>query len=88
MAAEAEREQTVNSIMAAGDGRAIEVLREEWAGRDLDGVRAGVDQIRMDVERTDGDIETAFTNLQELRRELFPHLTVHDKIRYRAPSPA
>ena len=52
IAAKNEREQILKSLTNAGDGRSIAALREEWGGRDLDGVRAAITQIRSDVEQT------------------------------------
>lgn len=70
MAATAERAQIITTILSAGDARPIEVLREEWGGRDLDGIRAELAQIRTELERIRETAETAYADLQDRRRDL------------------
>ncbi len=72
IAASTDGEQIMKSIISAGDGRPIAALRAEWGGRDLDGVRANISQIRSDVDQTDTDIEAASTNVKDRRRDLEP----------------
>lgn len=70
MTATTERAQIIATILSAGDARPIDVLREEWGGRDLDGIRAEIDQTRMELERVRGTTEAAYADLQDRRRDL------------------
>lgn len=70
LTATAERAQIVATMLRAGDARPIDVLRAEWDGRDLDGIRAEIDQIRRDLERIGETTEAGYANLQDRRRDL------------------
>ncbi len=70
--AKEKRDQIVEGLTSAGDGRSLAALHEEWGGRDLDGVRAEIAQIRMDIDQVDADIEAASTNAKERRQDLEP----------------
>jgi uncharacterized protein YhaN len=70
MAATAERAQIAATLMRAGDTRPTDVLRTEWGGRDLDGIRAEIDQIRRDLERIGETTEAGYADLQDRRRDL------------------
>ena len=72
IAAKAKREHISSTLLSAGDGRATEVLRQEWGGRDLDGVRADLSQIREESTRIGAEMEAALGNLQDRRRDLKP----------------
>lgn len=70
MKLKARREQTVDTIHKAGDRHPIEVLREEWNGRELDLIRAGLEEIQNDGRRIDEEMEYARGELQNCRQAL------------------
>jgi uncharacterized protein YhaN len=63
------REQILEQIATAGDGRLADTLRTECAGRDLDVIRAELADLRGAIERALNDIEAAYATVQERRRE-------------------
>ena len=63
------REQILEQIATAGDGRPADMLRTECAGRDLDAIRAELADLRDAIERTLKDIEAAYATVQERRHE-------------------
>ncbi len=72
LAAKGRREQILLTLQRAGDGREIETIREEWGGRDLDGVRADVGQISGELHRLATEMEAGFANVKDRRRDLEP----------------
>ena len=72
IAATKRREQILENLTIAGDGRPIAALREEWGCRDLDVVRAAIAQTRIDIDHVDTDIEAASTNVKDRQRDLEP----------------
>ncbi len=63
------REQILEQIATAGDGRSAEMLRTECVGRDLDAIRAELADLRDAIERTLKEMEAAYATVQERRRE-------------------
>ena len=70
IAAEKERSQLMATIQSAGDARPLEILHNEWANRDLDGIRADIAQFRQEIDRLQAAQEIAYAALQDRRRDV------------------
>jgi uncharacterized protein YhaN len=69
-AARDRRRAAAETILRSGDGRPVDILREQWAGRDLDNIRADLSQAEQDATRLTGEMETALSEVQDRKREL------------------
>lgn len=64
------RQALAETVMRSGDGLPIGALRQQWAGRDLDTIKADLSQAEQDAARLTGGMETALGELRDLTREL------------------
>jgi uncharacterized protein YhaN len=69
-AARDRRRAAAETILRSGDGLPVVILREQWAGRDLDNIRADLSQAEQDATRLTGEMETALSEVQDRKREL------------------
>jgi uncharacterized protein YhaN len=59
-----------DAIAASGDGLAIETLRAEWGGRDLDEIKAAARQLDSEETELTREFETALATRHDREREL------------------
>ena len=64
------RQALAETVLRSGDGLPLGVLREQWAGRDLDILKADLLQAEQDATRLMAGMETALAEVQDRAREL------------------
>ncbi|MGH6793996.1 MAG: AAA family ATPase, partial [Methylocella sp.] len=64
------RRAAAETILRSGDGLPVDILREQWAGRDLDIIKADLFQAEQDDTRLIAEMETALSEVQDRKREL------------------
>ncbi|MGH6842156.1 MAG: hypothetical protein ACREDV_08715, partial [Methylocella sp.] len=64
------RRAAAETILRSGDGLPVDILREQWAGRDLDNIKADLYQAEQDDTRLIAEMETALSEVQDRKREL------------------
>lgn len=64
------RRAAAETILRSGDGLPVDILREQWAGRDLDNIKADLYQAEQDNTRLIAEMETALSAVQDRKREL------------------
>jgi uncharacterized protein YhaN len=69
-AARDRRRAAAETILRSGDGLPVDILREQWAGRDLDNIKADLFQAEQDTTRLIAGMETARSEVQDRKREL------------------
>ncbi|MGH6839982.1 MAG: ATP-binding protein, partial [Methylocella sp.] len=69
-AARDHRRAATEMILRSGDGLPVEILRAQWAGRDLDVIKADLSEVEQDATRLTAEMETALSEFQDRKREL------------------
>jgi uncharacterized protein YhaN len=64
------RRNLIEKITTAGDGLSIAVLNEQWGGRDLDAIGAGLSDFETEICRLAKQTEDAVLHLQDTGREV------------------
>jgi uncharacterized protein YhaN len=58
------------TILRSGDGVPVDILREQWGGRDLNNIKADLFEVEQDARRLTAEMETARGEFQDRQREL------------------
>jgi uncharacterized protein YhaN len=69
-AARNRRHTLIEMILQSGDGLPVEVLREQWGGRDLDNLKADLLEAEQEAARLTTGMEAALAEVQNRTREL------------------
>ncbi len=64
------RRTAEKTILRSGDGLPVGILREQWAGRDLDNIKADLVQAEQDATRLISEMETGLGVFQDRTRAL------------------
>lgn len=69
-AAIGRRVPLAKAVRQSGDSLPVDILREQWAGRDLDSVMADRDQAEKDSKRLNDEMETALSERDDRTRAM------------------
>ncbi|MGH6795151.1 MAG: ATP-binding protein, partial [Methylocella sp.] len=68
-AARDRRRAAAETILRSGDGLPVDILREQWAGRDLDNIKADLLEAEQDATRLIDEMETALSERDHTRAQ-------------------